>query len=134
MSCPPNRRQAFQLLAAALATGSLSQAAGGKSRVVHLAEAKTTLRPFGEQKSLVALPEVTAGLTTLNPGQQPHGVHQHDEAEVLIVREGSGSVTIEGAENRVGAGDVAYCEPRSLHGIRNTGETPLSYYVLKWKP
>lgn len=69
---------------------------------------------------------------TLKPGQAPHPPHQHADEEIMILAEGSGTWHLEGKESPARTGDVAYASPFGMHGLRNSGTTPLSYYVIKW--
>jgi hypothetical protein len=69
---------------------------------------------------------------TLKPGQAPHPPHQHAEEEFMILAEGSGIWTLDGKETPARKGDVLYAAPWTLHGLKNSGDTPLTYYMVKW--
>jgi len=69
---------------------------------------------------------------TLKPGQAPHPPHRHAEEEFMILAEGSGTWHLDGKESPARKGDVVYAAPWTMHGIKNTGETPLTYYMVKW--
>ena len=69
---------------------------------------------------------------TLKPGQAPHPAHQHAEEELLILAAGAGVWQLDGKELPAKAGDVVYAAPWTMHGIRNTGDEPLLYYMVKW--
>jgi quercetin dioxygenase-like cupin family protein len=70
--------------------------------------------------------------TTLQAGQEPHPPHSHPEAEILIVTEGSGEVSLRGKAAPIGPGGLLYAAPNDLHGIRNSGSVPLKYCVFRW--
>jgi mannose-6-phosphate isomerase-like protein (cupin superfamily) len=69
---------------------------------------------------------------TLKPGQAPHPAHQHAEEELMIVATGSGEWNVDGKQLSAKAGDVVYAAPWTIHGIKNTGDEPLVYYMVKW--
>jgi len=51
----------------------------------------------------------------------------------MVVTEGSGEISVEGKVTKVAAGSMMYCGAGKLHGIVNTGKTPLMFYFYKWK-
>jgi mannose-6-phosphate isomerase-like protein (cupin superfamily) len=69
----------------------------------------------------------------LKPGMQPHPPHQHPEEEMMVIAEGTGEIVVDGQKSRVGPGSMMYCAAGRLHGILNTGKTPLLFYYSKWK-
>jgi quercetin dioxygenase-like cupin family protein len=73
-------------------------------------------------------------ITTLNPGEAPHPAHRHPEEELMIVKEGTLEVMLNGQPTRADAGGMIFCASNELHGIRNVGKTPATYYVVKWYP
>ena len=58
--------------------------------------------------------------------------HWHEEAELAVVREGSGTYRIDLIDYRVGAGDVLFIPPESLHGIscQNGGKLVTETFVF----
>lgn len=135
----PNRRDllkmaaAFQALAAAQAApGTIPNATVDKS------QAKVTHENFGDLRVYFdgrtdQLGAMTFGSLQLKPGMSPHPPHQHPEEEIMVVTEGSGEISVEGKVTKVAAGAAMYCGANKLHGIVNTGKTPLLFYYLKWK-
>jgi quercetin dioxygenase-like cupin family protein len=79
------------------------------------------------------LKSMTAGSLRLKPGQSPHPPHDHPEEEFLLVTEGTGEISILGKATKVGPGSMMYCAARKVHGIVNTGKTPLLFYYYKWQ-
>ena len=73
-----------------------------------------------------------AAVAVIKPGQQIHPPHQHAEEEYVIVTEGTGVWHMNGKEQPAKAGDVQYAAPWDMHGITNTGTTPLRFFVWKW--
>jgi quercetin dioxygenase-like cupin family protein len=68
--------------------------------------------------------------TELAPGMMPHSSHHHVHEEMLILREGSVEVTIEGKTTRLEPGSVAFVASNEEHGWRNVGEGPARYFIL----
>ncbi len=79
------------------------------------------------------LSSMTAGSLRLKPGMTPHAPHQHPEEEIMAVTEGSGEISVDGKTSKVKSGSMMYCAAGQLHGIVNTGKTPLLFYYYKWK-
>jgi quercetin dioxygenase-like cupin family protein len=80
------------------------------------------------------LAALAAGLVTLEPGAEPHPPHRHPEEEIMIVGEGAGEFSINGIATPVQAGDALFAESNVLHGVRNTGQTRMTFYFIKLKP
>src|SRR6201996_8652676 len=77
------------------------------------------------------LAALATGLVTLEPGAQPHPPHRHPEEEIMIVGEGSGEFFLDGVTTKVKTGDMVFAEANVLHGVRNTGETRMTFYFIK---
>jgi (S)-ureidoglycine aminohydrolase len=72
--------------------------------------------------------------STLEPGKAPHPSHTHtDVEELIIVKEGKLKMTIKDKSKIVGPGSVAIAIPGEEHGFFNGGETPVTYYIIKYK-
>jgi mannose-6-phosphate isomerase-like protein (cupin superfamily) len=110
---------------------------GLASSVVHAEEAAPTRGDWGEwrryfrgathgAKDLVVL------AVTLRPGHEPHPPHRHAEEEFMILAEGAGVWRLDGRDLPARKGDVVYAAPWVMHGLKNTGDTPLTYYLVKW--
>jgi XRE family transcriptional regulator, regulator of sulfur utilization len=96
-----------------------------------------TKTAVGESRSIVRRPTATLDelemhVTTLNPGQSSHAPHQHPNEELVIVREGTVEVLVQGEWKRVGPGSVIFNASNELHGIRNVGSTATTYHVVNW--
>jgi quercetin dioxygenase-like cupin family protein len=75
---------------------------------------------------------ICAGMATLEPGASPHPPHRHPEEEFLIVADGTGIIECDGKVTQVASGAMMYCAGNTLHGITNTGTTPMTFYWSKW--
>jgi quercetin dioxygenase-like cupin family protein len=71
-------------------------------------------------------------VTTLNPGKAPHAAHKHPDEDLVYVREGVVEATINGVTKLAPAGSVIFYASNDLHGMRNVGDVPASYFVLRW--
>jgi len=70
--------------------------------------------------------------TTLNPGKAPHPPHRHPDEELVILREGTLEVTVNGVARRMGPGSIAFFASNDEHGMFNIGDVPATYHVLRW--
>jgi quercetin dioxygenase-like cupin family protein len=84
------------------------------------------------QAPTATLDELESHITTLNPGEAPHPPHKHADEEVLCLKEGTLEAYIGGETTRVGPGSVLFFASNQLHGIRNVGSTPATYFIVKW--
>jgi quercetin dioxygenase-like cupin family protein len=78
------------------------------------------------------LDEMEIHATTLNPGEAPHPPHQHPDDELVIVKEGTVEVLVNGKTSRVGPGSVVFQASNQLHGIRNAGTGKATYFIIRW--
>ncbi len=78
------------------------------------------------------LKAMTAGSLVLKPGMSPHPPHRHAEEEFMLVTEGTGEIEVEETVTQVGPGAMMYCAGNKLHGIKNTGSIPMTFYFYKW--
>lgn len=60
-----------------------------------------------------------------------HAPHKHPEEEIYFILEGRAEFFLEGKTRTVGANSTMFCPSGSLHGIRNVGDAPLRYAVIK---
>lgn len=78
------------------------------------------------------LDELEIHITTLNPGESPHAPHAHVDEELIIVKEGTVEALNHGANVRLGPGSVIFQGSNELHGIKNVGDSPATYHVIRW--
>ncbi len=71
-------------------------------------------------------------VTTINPGEVPHAAHRHPDEEMIIIKEGTLEVTINGETKRAGAGSIFFYASNDLHGMKNVGDTVATYYVFRF--
>jgi quercetin dioxygenase-like cupin family protein len=90
----------------------------------------------GERRDILkgstrTMESLTCHATTVNVGEASHAAHRHPDDEIVIVKEGSLEVTINGRSERAGAGSVIFFASNDLHGMRNAGDTRVTYYVIR---
>lgn len=93
----------------------------------------------GEKRAIFSdrtatLDQLAVHVTTVNPGERAHDPHRHWEEELVIVKAGTLESMQNGETTTVGPGSVIFQASNDLHGMKNVGDTPASYYVIKWFP
>ena len=84
-----------------------------------------TTTTYGTKNSLSAMAEIL-------PGQEIHPPHQHTAEEFMYIIEGNGTWSLNGKTSPAKAGDMLYAKPWDMHGITNTGNSPLRFFVVKF--
>jgi quercetin dioxygenase-like cupin family protein len=84
------------------------------------------------QSPTATLDELEMHVTHLPPGKSPHAPHTHPEEELVIIKEGTLEAMQAGKTRRLGPGAVIFQASNQLHGVRNVGDTPATYYVVRW--
>lgn len=90
----------------------------------------------GERRSIADGPSATmtnfeSHVTTLDGGKPSHAPHRHHDEEIVIVKEGTLEVTINGKTETAGPGSMVFFASNDLHGLKNAGATRASYYVIR---
>jgi XRE family transcriptional regulator, regulator of sulfur utilization len=84
------------------------------------------------QAPTATLDELEIHITTLNPGETPHAPHKHPDEELIVIKEGTVESLVNGQLRRVGPGSIVFQAANQMHSIRNVGDTPATYHVIKW--
>ncbi|RAI85640.1 Cupin domain-containing protein [Algoriphagus yeomjeoni] len=72
--------------------------------------------------------------TTQNVGAKPSTAHANEDIEeIIIVKEGTMKVTIDGESSILGANGVVSLMPLQMHSLENVGTTPLTYYIIRYR-
>ena len=127
---------AIATLTAVVAAQSGKQVMGSAVFDWNKLEVKPT--KVGERRDLFQSPtatldELESHVTTINAGEAPHPPHQHPDEEMIIIKEGTVDVLANGQTKTVGAGSVLFFASNQMHGVRNSGKTPATYFVIRWK-
>jgi uncharacterized cupin superfamily protein len=137
------RRDLFVASTAILATFAAVQLCSSETRVMkstavdwNAMETKQT--KYGMSRNVFQSPtptldELECHITTLNPGESPHAAHHHVDEELILIKEGTVESTLNGVSRQVGPGSVIFQASDEMHGLRNVGQTPATYFVVKWK-
>jgi quercetin dioxygenase-like cupin family protein len=71
-------------------------------------------------------------ITTLNPGNISHQPHRHPQEELILLKEGTLDVSINGKIQRVSAGSMFLFASNDLHNVKNVGDTSATYFVFNF--
>jgi quercetin dioxygenase-like cupin family protein len=91
-----------------------------------------SVRSFFKART-ATLEELEVHVTTLGPGKSPHPPHRHPNEEMVIVKQGTVEVLVNGEWKRVGPGSVIFNASNQLHGLRNVGTEQAIYHVINWR-
>ncbi|HYL62717.1 MAG TPA: cupin domain-containing protein [Candidatus Methylomirabilis sp.] len=91
------------------------------------------MRPILKGK-LVTGEAIEVHETTLPPHGAPHPPHHHEHSEMWFVREGTLEIFIAGETRRIGAGSAAFVRSNEEHGVKNTTDQPVTYFVVAVGP
>lgn len=118
--------------------GAQAAAAPGKmgSRVIEWDKLEFKPSKVGGRRDVLDSPTTTlvkfeCHVTTLNPGEAPHGAHSHPDEEIVLVKEGALDVTLKGVTTRAPAGSIILAASNDEHGWRNAAEGKTTYYVMR---
>jgi quercetin dioxygenase-like cupin family protein len=109
------------------------------SCVFNWADLKAKPTKVGESRRVFDAPTPTLAefechITTLNPGESPHPPHRHLEEELMVIKEGTVEALQGDKTNIVTAGGIIFEASNELHGLRNIGTNPATYFVFKFTP
>lgn len=85
------------------------------------------------QAPTATLGELELHVTTLQAGTTSHAPHKHANEELIIIKEGTVEVLVDGQTKRVGPGSVVFNASNQMHSLRNVGSGPSTYHVINWK-
>jgi XRE family transcriptional regulator, regulator of sulfur utilization len=136
------RDLAVASLSAAVALGAVAFATSAppvmSSTLVEWNSIPATATDVGSVRQFFRAPtatleELELHVTTLNPGVASHAPHQHPNEELVIIKEGTVEVLVNGKMLRAGPGSVIFNASNQLHALRNVGAGPATYHVINWK-
>lgn len=97
---------------------------------VHGAEGTTGWKAFYTRRELESATEAVEW-ASLPPGAVS-GEHLHTRTEeIYLILSGIGEFFLNGSPTNVSAGSLALTTPGNTHGLRNTGETTLNWWVIE---
>ena len=71
-------------------------------------------------------------VTTLDPGKTPHAPHRHPWEEILIMKDGTIEVSINGELHEARAGAAIFFASNDVHTVVNKSDRPATYYVINF--
>ena len=106
------------------------------SKVIDWQSLAPTPTSTGERRDVFDAPTATLDrlhghVTTLNPGENTGPLHRHPQ-ELVIIREGTVEVNIDGRKQVAGPGSMVFFAVNENENMTNIGKTPASYIVLQW--
>jgi len=91
----------------------------------------------GERRDVADQPTATltrfeCHISTLNPSRASHPPHTHPQEELIILRDGTLDVNVNGQIQRVGPGSLFFFASNNPHAVQNNGEKPATYFVFNF--
>ena len=79
-----------------------------------------------------SLEKLDVHVATLRPGMSPNGLNHHLWEEILLVKEGSLEISVNGIAHRAGPGFLVFVASNDLHSVTAVGNTPATFYVINF--
>lgn len=127
----------LMLMALTTVHGGQPAPARMESRVIDWTMLKPTPTQKGQRRDVFDAPTATLDklhghITTLNPGENTGPLHRHPQEELVIIKEGTIEVNIDGRKQVVGPGSIVFFAVNENENMTNVGKTPATYLVLQW--
>jgi mannose-6-phosphate isomerase-like protein (cupin superfamily) len=84
------------------------------------------------QAPTATLDELEMHVTEVAAGKASHEPHRHADEEIIVIKQGTFDVFQDGRITRVGPGGLVFHATNSLHNLKNVGEGPGVYHVIRW--
>lgn len=109
-----------------------------KSQVVRWDDARVHKADWGQMRfyftgQTAATQNVLTAVAVVEPGKAVHKAHRHAEEEYLVLVDGTGTWHLAGKDFPAQRGDILYVEPWVHHGLKNTGDRPLIFVVVRYQ-
>jgi quercetin dioxygenase-like cupin family protein len=106
------------------------------SQVFNWEKLTETPTPLGSRRnvfsgSTVTLKSLSVHVTTIKAGATNHEPHRHPDEELVILKEGTLDINLDGRKERVGAGSMFFFGSNDRHNMTNVGTTPATFYVIR---
>jgi (S)-ureidoglycine aminohydrolase len=69
-------------------------------------------------------------ISEVGPGARSHPPHRHAGVEAFYMLEGEGTLEIDEERCLIRANEAVVFDPTKLHGLVNTGSSPMRYIVI----
>ena len=70
-------------------------------------------------------------LSSINPGEAAHPPHEHGGEEIMFLISGRGMATLGDDEQPMAAMAALFAPAGTRHGLRNDGDEPIKYLVIR---
>lgn len=74
--------------------------------------------------------KISSHMSDVAPGEVNHPPHQHLREEMMLIREGTIELTVNGKPYRLGPGDVGVIGSNEMHNAKNVGTTQAHYFIV----
>src|SRR5687768_14812044 len=74
--------------------------------------------------------KISSHMNEVAPGEVNHPPHQHLREEMMLIREGTIELTVNGKPYRLGPGDVGVIGSNEMHNAKNVGTAPAHYFIV----
>lgn len=101
-------------------------------KTLKFAASKTGSRVLVFDVPTQTLDKLHVHISTLNPRQNTGELHRHPQEEIVIIKEGTLEVNIDGRKQTAGPGSMIFFSANENENMTNVGTTPATYYVLQW--
>ena len=94
--------------------------------------------PVGHRWQLLQAPTATLDelemhVTEVAAGTASHEPHRHADEEIIVIKQGTFDVFSDGKITRVGPGGLVFHATNTLHNLKNVGDGPGIYHVIRWR-
>jgi quercetin dioxygenase-like cupin family protein len=96
-----------------------------------IATANGLVRPILDTATRT-LDRLEAHVSTVEAGRASHAAHRHADEELVFVQQGTLEITIGDTTHTAQAGSLVFFASGDLHGMRNIGDGPATYLVVRW--
>ena len=93
---------------------------------------RTGARAMAFDAATVTLDKFHCHVSTLNPGQNTGVLHRHPQEELIVVKEGTLEVNIDGRKQTAGPGSMVFFSANENENMTNTGTVPATYFVIQF--
>ena len=109
-----------------------------ESKVFAWVDLPITKNPKAEQRQILegttpSFKTFKVHATTLHPHSFLKPIHRQENEELIIIKEGELTVTIEGKTKKLSAGGIALMLAGDERGFENTSDTNVTYYVFQYE-
>ncbi len=93
---------------------------------------KTGLRRQVFDAPTATLDKFHLHVSTLIPGENTGPLHRHPQEELVIIKEGTLEINLDGRKQVAGPGSAIFYAANENENMTNVGTTPATYYVIQF--